>query len=568
MRLVCIAAVVPLGACLRPSPAPGSVAYATQQDGALGRGAFLDSDWRQAYVSVDAAGYEREVGVEATQGAIPEDLRGTLYRCSPGNFERGGERYKHVLDGDGFVLRVDVRDGGATVNGRFVETPAFREEREADKVLYRNTFGTQPKEGNFLNANLKNVANTNCVAHGGRLLALWEAGAPFELDTVTLETLGEATDLVRDCTSVRGVTLDGGGELDDTLGFGDAHTAHPHVDPATNNLVSFTWAQQPITGDMRLTFTEKDEHWRDTKDPVRLSMAGCTLAPHDFGLTERYHVVVENRMTMDMAAFALGFKGAAQALEMDTSNGARVHLVPRDGGQPVVVDIPPFFCIHVGLAYDSLDGTVSIVTSGWDLEDEAEFPGGDKVPFLGSWSGDAPDFDRIPPTWLFETVVDPASAKLVSHGVLTGAEKMCIEHPHHDPRTATPKFVFASLCNDVGVSSPPQGYAKFDLSGDEAPVLWYAPGGRAFCEELVVVPKASADERDDAVWLLGLAYDPEADETSLLVLDGADLAHGPVATVPLPRPIPHGLHGCFAQDPPPRNSSSVAWSADAEGAPP
>ena len=56
----------------------------------------------------------------------------------------------------------------------------------------------------------------------------------------------------------------------------------------------------------------------------------------------------------------------------------------------------------------------------------------------------------------------------------------------------------------------PQGYAKFDLSGDEAPVLWYAPGGRAFCEELVVVPKASADDRDDAVWLLGLAYDPEA----------------------------------------------------------
>ncbi len=50
-------------------------------------------------------------------------------------------------------------------------------ELAADKVLYRNTFGTQPSGGplaNAFNLHLKNPANTNAVLWGGKLLALWE----------------------------------------------------------------------------------------------------------------------------------------------------------------------------------------------------------------------------------------------------------------------------------------------------------------------------------------------------------------------------------------------------------
>ena len=42
---------------LRPSPAPGSVAYADAQSGALGTGAFLAADWRDCYVSVPGGGF-------------------------------------------------------------------------------------------------------------------------------------------------------------------------------------------------------------------------------------------------------------------------------------------------------------------------------------------------------------------------------------------------------------------------------------------------------------------------------------------------------------------------------
>ncbi len=53
----------------------------------------------------------------------------------------------------------------------------FVKEQKADRVLFRNTFGTQPLGGaatNAFNLRLKNPANTNVVEWGNRLLALWE----------------------------------------------------------------------------------------------------------------------------------------------------------------------------------------------------------------------------------------------------------------------------------------------------------------------------------------------------------------------------------------------------------
>ena len=65
----------------------------------------------------------------------------------------------------------------------------LEKEAEANAVLYRNTFGTQPKKPlgpmqNAFDLTLKNPANTNVVLWGNRLLALWEVNTP--LCSVTL----------------------------------------------------------------------------------------------------------------------------------------------------------------------------------------------------------------------------------------------------------------------------------------------------------------------------------------------------------------------------------------------
>ena len=150
--------------------------------------------WSVAYSSLREEGdYE----ITEVEGTIPASLRGTVYRNGPGNFERSGERFAHILDGDGLVCRfsIDGAAGRAHFRSRYVRTPEFLAEEEADAVLYRNTFGTQPDPwwSNAGNLVLKNVANTNIQAWGGKVLALWEAALPVRIDPNTLDCVGEET---------------------------------------------------------------------------------------------------------------------------------------------------------------------------------------------------------------------------------------------------------------------------------------------------------------------------------------------------------------------------------------
>jgi len=139
-----------------------------------------EEDWGFAYSSVSNEACSTYV-IDNVEGEIPFDLCGTYYKAGPGNFEREGRRYEHVLDGDGFIAAFRFAGGKAPSTGRFVETEYFRDEMADDKIKYRNVFGTQPKGGALTNAfdlTLKNVANTNVIKWGGRLFALWEGGRP------------------------------------------------------------------------------------------------------------------------------------------------------------------------------------------------------------------------------------------------------------------------------------------------------------------------------------------------------------------------------------------------------
>lgn len=100
--------------------------------------------WTRAYASASADPCDYEI--EEITGTIPATLRGTIFRNGPGNFERGGERFKHVLDGDGLLCRwtLDGGSGRARFASKFVATPYYEAEVAADRVLHRNTFGTQP----------------------------------------------------------------------------------------------------------------------------------------------------------------------------------------------------------------------------------------------------------------------------------------------------------------------------------------------------------------------------------------------------------------------------------------
>ena len=520
--------------------------------------------WISAYVSAEG---ESDYEIEDIEGVIPAELQGTIFRNGPGNFERGGTRYEHVLDGDGLVCRITIDgvSGRAHFRSRFVRTPEFEKEEEADAVLHRNTFGTQPP--NWLDnvgvVSLKNAANTNVQVWGGALYALWEAAPPVRLDPRTLAPEQASADLGVGLTP--GLTVTTGLEqLDKIFGLGNAFTAHPRLDAARGALVGWKWTAKPDQSSLVASVYEWDEASGALlhETPCQLPSA---VAPHDFGVTASYYVFQLNAMSLAVLPFALGLKGPVDCLRT-TGGGVTLLLVPRPGGprageEAVYIETAdPYFGIHHACALEEAeaDGTTRVVlyTAGWPRVGEG--------PFLGDWGGAVPLYDegRILPTLLFETTVTVpprgrAAAgekpRVLKRDVAGGA---CIDHPHVDPRfegDANVRFVYMSFCADEPTSgTPPIGWQRYDRTTGEV-VRWTA-AANTFCEEIVVIPKprqgeeagAAPPEADEAdAYLAGMMYDHSKARSCLAIFDAARLADGPLCRLWLNEKIPHGLHGCW-----------------------
>ena len=156
-------------------------------------------------------------------GEIPPQISGAFYRNGPNpQFEPRG--FYHWFTGDGMIHGVFVENGKARYRNRYIRTPKWEIEHEAGKALFG---GFDPRNADLSVAGKDGgVANTNIVWHAGKLMALEEAHPPFELDPLTLDSLGYNNDY-------RGKV-----------------TAHPKIDPDTGEMVWFAYSagELPLNG--------------------------------------------------------------------------------------------------------------------------------------------------------------------------------------------------------------------------------------------------------------------------------------------------------------------------------
>ncbi|MEN9247224.1 MAG: carotenoid oxygenase family protein, partial [Gloeomargarita sp. GMQP_bins_69] len=111
----------------------------------------------------------------------------------------------------------------------------------------------------------------------------------------------------------------------------------------------------------------------------------------------------------------------------------------------------------------------------------------------------------------------------------------------HPQRVGRPyRWVYLGVAADPVANAPLQGILALEVDTGRQQ-LWLA-GPRGFVGEPVFVPWG---EEETAGWLISFVYNAARQCTDVVILEAANVAAGPVATLHLRHHVPYGLHGSF-----------------------
>ena len=462
------------------------------------------SDWQLGYRSLRQ---EYDYWVTEIEGRIPKRLQGTLFRNGPGKLEAGSQRYGHPFDGDGMVCAITFVGGRVHFRNRFVRTPEFEAEEKAGRVLYRGVFGTQKPGGwwaNFLDLRFKNPANTNVIYHGGKLLALWEASAPYRLNPATLATEGVETF---------------GGALAPNQPF----TAHPRRHPETGDLLAFGVRTGPPS---TLLFYRIDPQGRLVeKWDYRLPDFAFL---HDFVWTPRHWIFFQNPVAFNPWPYMLGLQPAGTCLTLKKGEPTRIWLFPPKE-KPLQLETEPGFVFHFVNGYEV--GEKVLVDAILYETYPALEPGADYLQI---------DFAQVPAGKLWRFELDPKAGKVKRELLLDRSVEFpaihpaCVGRPH--------RYLYVGATHAPGPNAPLQAILKLDTATGRSEQYSFAP--RGFVGEPVFIPDPE-DAAEEAGWVVTVVFDAASQRSQVAILEAANLAAGPVARIPLRHHLPYGLHGSF-----------------------
>lgn len=436
---------------------------------------------------------EGEIHDLEVDGIVPEDLRGTYFRNGPNPQYVMDESY-HLFDGDGMIHAFAFSPGRVRYRNRWVRTEKFELERAAGRCLFggmRNRWRDPSVAGRSAN-----LANTSLVFHGGRLLALYEAGLPMEIDPRTLETLG---------------AWDFGGGLDRAM------TAHPKRDPATGDLLFFSY----IFGASReLVFYRADASGRIVES--RKIPTPFQSMIHDFAITENFIVFPLFPLTFNRERMAEG----RSPIAWEPALGTRFAVLPRQGGgETRWFRTDACFAFHFMNAYEDGGAILLDAIVGDRIPDDAK-------PFQGGK-------DEFP-TRLIRWTLDMASQRVVKEVL----EESRGEMPRMDERFCGRKYrhgFYAAQSDDAKPEGIWDTLVHCDLEARSKRTLVLS--GEDALGEAVFVPKPGSGEGEG--YLLALAYRGRTGRSDLLILESTRVDAGPIATVRIPHRVPAGFHGCW-----------------------
>lgn len=469
------------------------------------------------------------------RGTLPTDVKGTLFLSCVGRNTIGGQQFGHWFDGDGAINAVTLQNGRMHFKTRFVRTKKYVRESAAQRILYRGV-GTQIPGGMWRNMFRVpgNAANTNVILQGGKLLALWEGGKPWELNPATLETIGE-------------YNYDGG------LGATQTFSAHPRQDPRTGDLYAFGVFGVPKP---KLHFYRIDASGKLVAN--RSQYVGDYAMCHDFVLTERHAVFVLCPAFMRRPlSFLFGRTSIMGSIDFDPREKTKILVLDRESADIVrEFEFDAFFGFHHGNGHE--DG--SVINLDVLCVDDMNVMDGLSDVFMER--GD--DFDFLAngaQLVRFSLDLDSGEARTAPvAGAIAG------EFPTWNPAYTGFRNRYTWL-NTIVENGTPYSFnacQKIDHETGSMQLHDFGPG--RFTSEINFIPR-NGGNAEDAGYLVSIVYNHERQSSEIVLVDAANMTE--VAVAPLRQHIPFGFHGGFTEEVYPQPEKSTirtlqAGSADPE----
>ncbi len=465
---------------------------------------YLSGPWTPCHEEVEVA------ELEMLEGEIPGDIDGIYLRNTENPVHQPLGRH-HPFDGDAMIHQVSISGGKASYRNRFVRTHCFAQEQIAGQALWgglMDPHGTSLRPGFGAHGGLKDTGSTDIIVHAGTALAtLYQCGEAWQLDPVTLDTLGKAP-----------------------WGPLDGVSAHPKVDEATGDLMFFNYSKHaPYMHYGVVDRAGTLVHY------VPIPLPGPRL-PHDMAITTNWSILNDMPLFWDERLLTRNIHAARIHEGLPT----RFALIPRFGKPEEIrwFEAAPTYVLHWTNAYEVVgEEGEEIVLEGY-YQDK---PMPDPIESAGEYAHmmayvDEHSFLPRLHRWRFnlatgETREERLSDRIVEFGMINPAFLMHKSRYVWSTTTRPGWFLF-------------NGYVRHDtLTGEEQ--VYTLPDG-VYASESPMVPRKGASAEDDG-YLVTFLIDENTATSSLAILDASDITKGPIARAALPHKISSGVHATWVE---------------------
>ncbi|KAB5514043.1 hypothetical protein DKX38_027949 [Salix brachista] len=296
---------------------------------------------------------------------------------------------------------------------------------------------------------------------------------------------------------------------------------------------------------------------------VDLKFNRCTIS-HDMGVTERYNVIIDFPLTLDIQRLIKG----GPLIKFDKEEYARIGIMPRYGTADSIrwFEVEPNCTFHLLNCFKEGDEVVvrgctsleSIISESCDMDlDKSEWASG-RLRNKGPVQQDAKfsTKDELLFSRSYEWRLNMETGEVKERN-LTGTP-FAMEFPMINPNFngVKNKFGYTQTVHDSASASSGMpkfgGLAKLYFeetnnkewgeSEGHIKVEHHEFEGNTFCTGAAFVPKEGGREEDDG-WIITFVHDEDTNTSKVYIIDTKNFTSEPVAKITLPCRVPYGFHG-------------------------